>query len=115
MKNDFKGFIGNAAQGHHHQSIDRYKDRFLSKPLISYELKVLSALNFQTTVPLRCILPHVMSIMTVLDTNLQDYLGEETYNEFIAIKRMNLVERNKKKNGDAAKQRRRNDIEHRCK
>jgi hypothetical protein len=70
---------------HHHQGGDRTKDRSLHRrPLIVYELKVLSALNFQTTVPLRFILPHMDSIMSILDTNMLDYLGEESYNEFIA-------------------------------
>ena len=48
-----------------------------------YELKLLSALNFQTTVPLKLIMPHFESIMTILDSNMADYLGEETYNRFI--------------------------------
>ena len=35
-------------------------------------------------VPLRYILPHMEAIMSVLDTNMGDYLGEEAYNEFMA-------------------------------
>jgi hypothetical protein len=35
-------------------------------------------------VPLRYILPHMEAIMSVLDTNMGDYLGEEAYSEFIS-------------------------------
>jgi Cyclin, N-terminal domain len=66
LMSDFKAFIGVETHHHHRKGNDRY----LNKPLIVYELKLLSALNFQTTVPLRYILPHMEAIMTVLDTNL---------------------------------------------
>ena len=72
---DFKTFGAKANQGE--------KDRFLSRPLIFYELKVLSALNFQTTVPLKFILPHLDAIIGMLDTSLPAYLGEEAYNELL--------------------------------
>jgi hypothetical protein len=59
--------------------------------MIVYELKLLSALNFQTTVPLRYILLHMEAIMSILDTNMLDYLGEESYNEFMANQRRILM------------------------
>jgi hypothetical protein len=77
---------------HHHQHAEKASSyKFIHKPLIVYELKLLSALNFQTTVPLRYILPHMEAIMSILDTNMLDYLGEEAYNEFMANQRRMLM------------------------
>jgi hypothetical protein len=89
VKQDFKEFLGitGGGGGHHHSRHHRKRNSFLSKPLQYYELKLFSVLNFQTTVPLKFILPHMDSIFNIMDTNMADYLGE-SYNDFCAHRRV---------------------------
>jgi hypothetical protein len=70
--------------------------RVPSKPIIYYELKILSRLNFHTRVPLRALKEHMHSILKMLDSTLLDYLGEEAYQYYIDIikeYRRNLMRR----------------------
>jgi hypothetical protein len=82
LEQDFKKFIGDSAHPQKSSSMGGYK--FLHKPLIHYELRILSALNFQTMVPLVYIVPHMESILSIIDTNLQDQIGEESYQDFMS-------------------------------
>jgi hypothetical protein len=91
LRQGFELFMGSDSHANHAQKKNvstKKKGRLFKKSLIYYELKILSALNFQTTIPIKYILPHMESIMTVLDTDLSDYLGEEAYNEFMGYRRV---------------------------
>ena len=87
LKNDIKILIGDQG-GQHSKKKKKVSTgegyNFLHRSLKHYELRILSALNFQTEVPLAFIVPHMEAILNHIDVNLQDYLGEEAYNDFIA-------------------------------